>query len=58
MGIFKGPDAVRSVLCAEFALNEQNKREGCLPVSELVKTLHFQLFSKQACGNGVLLWSV
>lgn len=42
----------------EFALNKQNKREDCFPVSELVKTLHFQLFSKQTCGSRVLLWGV
>lgn len=31
----------------QFARNTQDKREGCLSVSELVKTLHFQLLSKQ-----------
>lgn len=39
-------------------LNKQNKRKGGLCVSELVKTLYFQLFSKQTCSRRGLLWGV
>lgn len=40
-----------AVCFLQFALNTRDKREGCLSVSEPVKTLRFQFFSKQTCGS-------